>query len=286
MRIWMIAFPCLFGVLVSPDIHAAEVKSPLPESWDYTEPMKKVAAAFRGNEGVVIHLGGSMTIANPYGTWARSGKGRTPEDLEILKWMHTETKDKKDGWWLCRTEIEHYRAYTSESGLKSAMLHEGGKRGLPTLQKLLEEYKPRMVTIECGIYDVEDGVTLEDYAKNMGKALDSILAHHAIPILNTIPPFKAQLERTKQFNEKLREISKERGIPIIDLEREILSRRPEDWFGNLMDRIHLTAGQKGGNPSAEPTEENLGRCGYQLRCWLTVRKIAEIKSRVIDPPAK
>ncbi len=78
---------------------------PLAEMWDYVAPMKKVAAAFRGKEGVVLHLGGSMTIANPYGTWARSGKGQTAEDKAILKWMHTERKDKSDGWWLCRTEV-------------------------------------------------------------------------------------------------------------------------------------------------------------------------------------
>jgi len=249
------------------------------EDWDYAGPMKKAAAAFSGREGVVIHVGGSMTIANPYTTWARSGKGKTPEDQAILAWMHLDKKDNTDGWWLCRTELEHYRAYTSESGLKSAMLLAGGKRGLPTLEKMLDDYKPRMVTIECGIYDVEDGVPLDDYRKNMAKALDLILGRGAIPILNTIPPFKAQLERTRQFNDALRALAKERGAPIIDLEREILTRRPDDWFGTLVDRIHLTAGKGSG---AEPTEENLKGSGYLLRGWLTVRKIAEVKRRVID----
>jgi hypothetical protein len=255
---------------------------PLPEGWDYAGPMKKVAARFRGREGVVIHVGGSMTIANPYGTWARSGKGKTPEDEAILKWMHTEKKDKTDGWWLCRTGLEHYRAYTAEIGLKSAMLLAGGKRGLPPLPKMLDEYKPRMVTTECGIYDVEDGVPLDDYRKNMGKALDQILDREAIPILNTVPPFQAQLERSRQFNQALRALAKERGIPVIDLEREILTRCPEDWFGTLMKRIHLTAAEAGGSPAAEPTADNLRRSGYLLRGWLTVRKIAEVKRRVLD----
>ena len=49
-----------------------------------------------------------------------------------------------------------------------------------------------------------------------------------------------------------------------------------------MDRIHLTASQTGGNPSAEPTPENLRKSGYQLRGWLTVQKIAEVKRRVLD----
>jgi hypothetical protein len=252
------------------------------EEWDYAEPMKKAAAKFAGREGVVIHVGGSMTIANPYTAWARGGKGKTADDQGILDWMHAGRNDTSDGWWLCRMEVEHYRAHTSESGLKSEMLLAGGKRGLPPLEKLLDAYKPRMVTIECGIYDVEDGVALEVYRENMGKALDLILARGAIPIPNTIPPFKAQPERTRQFNEALRALAKERGVPVLDLEREILKRRPDDWFGPLMNRIHLTAGQDGVGPASEPTEENLKRCGYLLRGWLTVRKIAEVKRRVIE----
>lgn len=257
---------------------------PLAEGWDYVAPMKKVAARFRGKEGVVLHVGGSMTIANPYGTWARSGKGTTADDQAILKWMHTDKKDKTDGWWLCRTEVVSYRAYTAESGLKSAMLFSGGKRGLPTLETMLEAYKPRMVTIECGIYDVEDNVSLDEYRKNLGKALDLILANGGIPILNTIPPFKAQFEKTKSFNDALRTLAKERGVPVLDLEREILTRRPDDWFGALMRRIHLTASEAGGSPGAEPSVENLRKSGYLLRGYLTVQKIAEIKRRVLDAP--
>jgi GDSL-like Lipase/Acylhydrolase family len=255
---------------------------PLAEAWDYSGPMKKVAARFRGQEGVVLHVGGSMTIANPYGTWPRSGKGKTAADEAMLRWMHTDARDKTDGWWLCRTEIEHYRAYTAESGLQAAMLFKGGKRGLPPLEKLLSEYRPRLVTLEVGIYDVEENVAPDEYRKDMARALDLILDQGAIPVLNTIPPFKAQLERTKQFNEGLRALAKERGIPVIDLEREILGRRPDDWFGTLMNRIHLTAGDGGGNPGAEPTAENLRRSGYLLRGWLTVQKVAEIKRRVLD----
>ena len=284
------ALPLLF-VLVTFDVRellatepnlVARSDGPLAEGWDYAGPMKKVAARFRGQEGVVLHVGGSMTIANPYGTWARNGKGKTAADEAILKWMHTDARDRTDGWWLCRTEVEHYRAYTAESGLQAAMLFQGGKRGLPPLEELLAEYRPRLVTLEVGIYDVEENVPLDQYRKDMARALDLILDRGAIPILNTIPPFKAQLDRTKQFNEALRALAKERGIPVLDLEREILSRRPDDWFGTLMNRIHLTAGEAGGSPGAEPTPENLRRSGYLLRGWLTVQKVAEVKRCVLD----
>src|SRR6185436_19065155 len=55
--------------------------------------------------------------------------------------------------------------------------------------------------------------------------------------------------------------------------------------GTLMKRIHLTAAEAGGSPGAEPTAENLKRSGYQLRGFLTVRKIAEVKRRVLDEVA-
>src|SRR4051794_24631648 len=35
-----------------------------------------------------------VALANPYGTWPRTGKGKTPEDAAVLKWMHTDAKDK------------------------------------------------------------------------------------------------------------------------------------------------------------------------------------------------
>jgi hypothetical protein len=48
--------------------------------------------------------------------------------------------------------------------------------------------------------------------------------------------------------------------------------------------VHPTANQGGATPTSEPTEENLKNSGYLLRGWLSVKKIAEVKARVIDPP--
>ena len=74
MRSWLSILLLASASICSAQDTAGE---PLREKWDYVAPMKKVAARFRGVEGVVLHVGGSMTIANPYGTWARSGKGKT-----------------------------------------------------------------------------------------------------------------------------------------------------------------------------------------------------------------
>jgi hypothetical protein len=274
-----------------PDKRFPAVKSPLPEKWDYVTPMKKVAARFKGTEGVVIHVGASDTIANPYTTWARQGKGKTAEDEAILKWMHTNANDKTDGWWLCRKEVVSHRAYTAESGLESAWLFDkGGEKApgrwpgppLPPLAKMLDDYKPRMVILEVGIYEAEAERPLADYRKNMARAFDLILERGIIPIPTTAPPIQAHRKTSKAYNEALRELARQRGLPLIDLEQEILQRRPDDWYGTLMTRMHLTATRASASPASAPTAENLRKSGFLLRGWVTVRKIAEVKRRVLE----
>jgi hypothetical protein len=76
-----------------------------PPSADYyIAPMRKVAVSFKGKPGVVLHIGDSITYANPYGQWARAGQGKSAGDLAILKWMHTGANDDSDGWFLARVD--------------------------------------------------------------------------------------------------------------------------------------------------------------------------------------
>jgi hypothetical protein len=266
-------------------------EKPMAEAWDYAPAMKKVAVKFRGKEGGVLHVGDSMTIANPYGQWARQGKGKTPEDEAILKWMHTGANDKTDGWWLCPTEVVSERAYTSVGGMQSTHLLAGGNRDNVPLEKMLKEFNPQMVVLMVGIYDADAKRPVKEYKANMAKAVDLILDNGTICILSTLAPLHNRLDLTKAYNEALRELANERGLPLIDLEKEILTRRPDDWNGTLQrrDNIHLTAREAGGDPTAAPTAENLGKSGYHLRGWLSVQKIAEVKRRVLDdrkPPDK
>jgi hypothetical protein len=86
------------------------------------------------------------------------------------------------------------------------------------------------------------------------------------------------------INDVLRDLARAERLPLIDYEREILSRRPTDWNGTLLvrDDVHPTAEQAGTLPIAEPTPENLRNSGYLLRGWLSVRKLAEVKRLVFD----
>ena len=250
---------------------------------DYAEAMRKVSAKFSGKEGVVIHLGDSITYASPYGGWARYGKGKTAQDQAVCTWMHVGADDETDGWYLARVDRAGNRSDTAASGVRSDEYIAGGKGGLPPLADLLKKYNPQMAVVLLGTNDLNAGRTPAQYKGDMTRIVDALVANGTIPILTTIPPMKGKDDAVKAFNVVLAELAKEKKLPLIDYCGEILKRRPKDWLGTLIsgDGVHPT----GENAGAEPTDENLKSSGQLLRGVLTVRKIAEVKAEVLDARA-
>jgi hypothetical protein len=260
-------------------------EKPLPQDWDYVGPMTKVAARFHGRPGVVIHLGDSITYSNPYGQWARAGQGQSAADKAALAWMHAGRDNDTDGWWLAR--FDHPaggRSYTACSGLRADEMLAGGKQQMPPLEKLLDMYRPQIAVYMLGTNDLSAGRSLDAYRADVEKSIDLIFARGIIPILSTIPPHPAHLKESKAFNDALRALARRRGLPLIDFEREILLRRPNDWNGTLIgkDDVHPTSDHGGATAASAPTAENLRNSGYLLRGWLSVEKIAEVKRTVVD----
>ena len=262
---------------------SAESPKLVKETHDYVPAMKKVSDKFKGTQGVVLHLGDSITYANPYSQWARYGKGKTKRDIAVCRWMHTGAKNETDGWYLCSVDRPGGRSETAASGLRVNQFLRGGFRGLPSLQEMLKKYNPQIVVLMLGTNDVSANRKVADYRKDMTKAVDLILANGTIPILSTIPPHPGRLQLSAEYNKVLRDLAKNRIIPVIDFEAEILKRRPKDWNGTLLGKnnVHPTARQGGATPASEPTEENLRNSGYLLRSWLSVQKIAEVQERVL-----
>ena len=87
-------------------------------------------------------------------------------------------------------------------------------------------------------------------------------------------------------------MAQSRSLPLIDFYAEILSRRSGTTWQNTLigsDGIHPTsvnsAGDPytpGGNPATHTTGTNCLNDGYLLRGWLTMQKLKEVKSFVID----
>ncbi len=264
-------------------VTAAE--KPLPQSWDYAGAMKKVAAASHGRPGVVLHVGDSITYANPYSQWARYGEGKTDEDKAALQWMHAGANDDTDGWHLAIFDHpDGGRSYTACGGIRIDEMLAGGKNKMPPLDKILETYRPQAVVLMLGTNDASDGRPVAAYRADMARAVDLILDRGAVCILSTIPPHVGKPALAKIYNEELRKLAKDRGLPLIDFEREILTRRTDDWNGTLLNKndVHPTADHGGATPHSAPTAENLRNSGYLLRGWLSVEKIAEVKKTVFD----
>ncbi len=259
-------------------------QAPVPEGYDYAEAMRQVAARFRGRPGVVLHLGDSITYSSAYSAWARGGRGKTPEDEAVLGWTHAGRRDDTDGWWLCSVDRPGNRSETAASGVRSDEFLAGGKGGLPPLKDILAKYRPQAAVVMLGTNDASAGRDAAAYRADMERIVKLLLEHDAVPILSTIPPHPHRGDLARRYNEALRELGRAYRIPLIDFEREILRRRPDDWNGTLLarDDVHPTADSDGATPSSEPTEHNLRRSGYLLRGWLSVCKLAEVKSRVFD----
>ena len=160
----------------------------------------------------------------------------------------------------------------------------GGKQQMPPLEKLLDTYRPQIAVYMLGTNDVSAGRSLDAYRADVEKSLDLMIDRGIIPILSTIPPHPGHLKESKAFNDALRTIARRRGLPLIDFEREILVRRPNDWNGTLIGKgdVHPTAEHGGATAASAPTAENLRNSGYLLRGWLSVEKIAEVKRTVVD----
>jgi lysophospholipase L1-like esterase len=251
--------------------------------------MRAVAAKARdARPGVVLHVGDSITYASPYAGWARAGRGRTAEDLAALRWMHAGAGDDTDGWHLATFDHpDGGRSHTACGGIQADQMLAGGKQRMPSLSDLLARYRPQAVVLMLGTNDASAGRKAEAYRNDIEVAVDMLLARGVVPILSTIPPHVHRRELADAYNAALRAIARERRLPLIDFEREILDRRPDDWDGTLLNKgdVHPSAARAGVDQTSAPTPANLRESGYLLRGWLSVKKVAEVKRAVFDAPA-
>ncbi len=292
MRVGGVAACCLTLWLCTecagkqPDGEEPALEEPLPQAWQYASAMQAVARRGEQRPGVVLHVGDSITYANPYGQWARRGQGQTEDDRRALAWMHTGADDDTDGWWLSRFDHpDGGRSYTAAGGLRADELLAGGRQGLASLAEMLDRYRPQAVVLMIGTNDASAGRGRDEYLRDVAAALDLMLERGVVPVLSTIPPHHAALDLAAAYNEGLRELARARRLPFIDFEREILRRRPDDWNGTLLNAndVHPTLGREPDGATLAPTNENLRSSGYLLRTWLSVRKLAEVKRLVFDP---
>jgi lysophospholipase L1-like esterase len=268
----------LAGIAAAAD--APEKAFRAPEDYDYRAAMKKVAAKFKGTPGVYLHLGDSITHANPNTAWARAGQGQTAEEKAFLKWSHAGEQNDKDGWHLAAVDVPGGRSHTAAGGLRANEMLEGGHNGLPALAELIKKYNPQLALYMLGTNDIAQGRPVKQYSADIEKAVDLLLNNGTIVILSTIPPFRGKGKQVDEYNAALRELARKKQIPLVDLYAEMKARAGDDMekaYLNL-DGVHLSHEP----PNGPATAENLKKSGYLLRCYLAVHKGMEVKAKVLD----
>ncbi len=281
--------------------------------------VSNVRAIIRGGTGktpgFAIYLGDSLTRGAAFAGWARGGDGKTAEDVAITEWLHASedpiTIDSKDGFGLATPYICAHRSYTVGDGLGA--WHLIGKQGPVEPDPVLAREvildcatypnALRLVTILAAFPDVqfaalEYNLRASDPSDvaDLEAMVDMLIDAHVVPILWTYTyrssaRFNAFVD---EYNLALYDLARRRGLPLIDLQAEMLARRPfEEWIGTYLrfDGVHYTDGVNGFTPTSDPylpggdpethtTGDALLNNGSGLKGWLTVVKMKEIRAAI------
>ena len=134
-----------------------------------------------------------------------------------------------------------------------------------------------------------------EFEQKTAEVVEMCLKNGTVPILTTLPPRSGLFDKSKTFAEVIRRIAKDKRMPLIDYQTEILKRRPDDWDGALPKFKDVPGGEyevptlvardgvHPSNPAAHKdfSEESLSRNGFALRNYLTLLTYAEVVRRVL-----
>ena len=174
--------------------------------------------------------------------------------------MHAGARNDTDGWYLA--SFDHPaggRSHTACSGIRAEEMLAGGKQKMPPLKSIARDLSAANRRADARHQRCLRPPHRGRLPGRHGEGGRPHPRRDAVCILSTIPPHPAQLELAKTYNEALRKIAKEKSIPLIDYEKEILKRRPDDWNGTLLQKndVHPTASQGGATAASAPTADNL-----------------------------
>jgi hypothetical protein len=154
----------------------------------------------------------------------------------------------------------------------------------------------QFAVLMLGTNDVTNGRTAGAFLTDLTAIVDAFEGKHIAVVLSTIPPHHANDALAQQYNSQIRSFAQTRGLPLIDFYAEILARRGGNtWNGTLMQSgdVHPSASGGGFDSSSDPyasggsnvthtTGTSCDNVGYLLRSWLSVQKLKEVYSYVVD----
>ncbi len=298
------------SLLVREQDASIDIANGYDDAWEtgangWVEHCQAVRSGWSGTSGLVVHVGDSITYANPYGSWARYGSGKTAEDANVCAWMHSDvwgdgTNNSANGWYLAAYDVSgRGGSFTAKSGIRADQ-YIAGNYSLPSCDQMFtagytnpdgKQYRDaEMVVLMLGTNDASANRSAAAVAADLSTIIDKIEAAGVIVAISTIPPKRNDMTDVNNYNAEIRALAQQKKIPLIDYCQEILRRRPDNtWDGTLIsgDGVHPSANYGGYTASSDPYASNgaaLSCSGYLLRDWLSVQKIKEIREKVINEP--
>ncbi|MBI3828274.1 MAG: SGNH/GDSL hydrolase family protein [Planctomycetes bacterium] len=248
----MFRFALVAATLVLMCAGSVQVRAADEPAW--VAPMKAVHAKGKGVKGSVSQIGDSITFTMAFMSFLAWNK---PAGFEAVTGYinGAQTRERKGA------EHCNYSGWTSGDGLSK-------------IKQVLDAEKPEIAVIMYGTNDVTKGVPLDTYRKNMAAIIDACTEAGCVPIVSTIPPYPGKDDKAKALNEELKKLVGEKKVPLVDFYAAVVERQPgEAWNGTLLGKgdVHPTGGE-----SQVFTEDNLKKCGYALRNYVTLVALKDV----------
>jgi lysophospholipase L1-like esterase len=256
----------------------------LPLSADepaWVAPMKDVHGRFKGTPGTLATFGDSITVTMAF--WAPlQGKPQNMPDDMVAALDTVKGHMKPDCWAKWKGPD-----YGSNGGMTIRWADEN-------IDQWLKKLNAEAAVILFGTNDL-GGLDRKEFQAKMATVVDRCLKNGTVVLLTTLPPRSGALDKAKDFAEAVREVAKEKRVPLIDYQAEILKRRPDDWDGALPKfkevkgseyEVPTLIARDGVHPSfpkvhQDYSADSLSKSGYSLRNYLTVVAYADVIKRVL-----
>jgi hypothetical protein len=255
------------------------------DSEPWIQPMQEVHTRFTGTPGTLALFGDSITVSlafwSPLAGSPKNMSATMAKDHELVKgYMKPECWSKWRG-----------PGFGNQGSMTIRWAHDN-------VDAWLKKLNPEVAIIMFGTNDLGQ-LSLKEYDTKTREVVDHCLANGTVVILTTIPPRHGRLDQAKQFAEAVRQIGRDKKVPVIDYFGEVLKRRPDDWSGALPQfkdikdvyQVPTLISGDGVHPSnpkkySDYSEESLNHNGFALRSYLTLQAYADVIRKVLQPAKK
>ena len=258
------------SLFLLPSLLAASPLTP-KLSPEVIDAMAKVHKGFDGQRTYVAQFGDSITYSMAF--WSPMGWSDPSPYL---------TED--DGLPKTPANGRKWKNVINGAGAKGPKHanYSGWRIGnlLKVADDVLARDKPEAVIIMVGTNDISGGKVPENYRKGLEELIQKCLDVHCVPILNTIPPRRGRDEAVDACNAIIRDVAKQKKLPLADFHAACLEVRPgNSWDGTIIskDGVHPSGGK-----THLYTPENLKQSGYALRNWVNFQVFRQLHFKVFE----